>query len=92
MAGVFNQYYRQSVLRDHLPEVDRGLRNMFNFKGHRGAKQYYSPDYPYKCHYDPDVYYDEYPSFKYPYNILSDLNMSEKRGIRKGRDTFSVKS
>ncbi len=72
VMGVYNTYYRKGFLRDQLPETDVGLRNMFNLRGHRGAEQYYQPQNPYQCHYDPKPYFDsEYPPFRYDHSIMS---------------------
>ena len=72
VMGVYNSYYRGGFLRPQLPETNVGLRNMFNFRGYRGAENYYKPNNPYQCHYDPKPYFDEcLPAFRYNHGIMS---------------------
>lgn len=48
-AGVYNQYYRGGFHRPKVEEVDEGIRRRFNLKDRCD---------PYRCHYDPEPYYE----------------------------------
>lgn len=80
LDGMFNQYYTSyGFHRPRHPEVDRGLRNRFNLKGFRGSYQYNTCSNPYKCHYDPAPYFDEYklPEHSYNFNNVSKPSQNE---------------
>jgi hypothetical protein len=77
VAGVYNQYSYKGFHRPQHPEIDRGLRRRFNLRGFRGSRQYDNINgekvcgsNPYRCHYDPEPYFDEYtlPEHKYTFD------------------------
>ncbi len=66
--GVYNNYSSCGFHRPQHPEFPRNLRRRFNLLGYRGSENYGACLSAYKCHYDPDPFFDE----EIPTNLRDD--------------------